>query len=74
MLGLTVLLTLLTVSTVVPSKVAGKKCLLGYKAHCSFTPVSTVICIMITGAACSYRRRKFTEQVQDVPGKGDKAG
>jgi hypothetical protein len=34
------------VRTAMPSEKASKLCLLGYKAHCSFTPISTIICII----------------------------
>jgi len=34
------------VLTATPSEKASKLCLLGYKAHCTFTPISTVICII----------------------------
>jgi len=34
------------VLTAAPSEKASKLCLLGYKAHCTFTPISTVICII----------------------------
>ncbi len=34
------------VRTALPSEKASKLCLLGYKAHCTFTPISTVICII----------------------------
>jgi len=37
---------LLGVWTVVPAP-ASKPCLLGYYAHCSWTPLSTVICFAI---------------------------
>ena len=37
------------VSTLVPVPYASKPCLLGYKAHCSFTPISTIICFAIAG-------------------------
>ena len=33
------------VLTAKPSEKARKLCLLGYQAHCSFTPISTIICI-----------------------------
>jgi hypothetical protein len=36
------------VKTVIPSSVASKPCLLGYKATCSFTPISTAICVLGT--------------------------
>ena len=32
------------ISTVIPLD-ASKDCFLGYEAHCTFTPVSTIICI-----------------------------
>jgi len=35
------------VRTALPSEKASKLCLLGYKAHCSFTPISTVICTVV---------------------------
>ena len=33
--------------TVLPDSSASKECILGYKAHCSFTPISTLILIFI---------------------------
>jgi len=36
------------VMTVVPAP-ASKPCLLGYYAHCSLTPVSTLFCLAIAG-------------------------
>ncbi len=41
-----------TVKTVTPNQNASKPCRLGYKAMCSFTPFSTVICLI--GAATTY--------------------
>jgi len=38
--------TLAAVSTVVPAP-ASRPCLLGYYAHCSYTPLSTLICLAI---------------------------
>jgi len=46
---------ILGISTLVPVP-AGKPCLLGYYAHCSFTPISTLICWAI--AAASYWQGK----------------
>jgi len=37
------------VTTVVPAS-ASKPCLLGYYAHCPWTPLSTLICLAIAGA------------------------
>lgn len=36
-----------TVITIVPDSSASKACMLGYKAHCSFTPVSTIILVIM---------------------------
>ena len=35
------------VITVIPDSSASKECKLGYKAHCSFTPISTIILIIM---------------------------
>ncbi len=40
------ILAIAAVKTVIPNADAGKPCLLGYKAACSFTPISTVILII----------------------------
>lgn len=38
-----VILSIAAVKTVIPNGDASKPCLLGYKAACSFTPISTII-------------------------------
>jgi hypothetical protein len=40
------------VKTVIPNANASKACLLGYKATCSFTPISTAICMV--GAVATF--------------------
>lgn len=52
-----VIVLLLGVSTVVPSH-ANKPCLLGYYAHCSWTPWSTLICLAIAGVLYWLGRRR----------------
>lgn len=42
-----VILSIAAVKTVIPNEKASKPCLLGYKATCSFTPISTVILIIV---------------------------
>ncbi len=59
---LTIILTLATISTLVPQASVSKNCLLGYKAHCTFTPISTLICIILAGVVCKIRKLKFTVQ------------
>jgi hypothetical protein len=41
-----VILSIAAVKTVIPNSNASKPCLLGYKATCSFTPISTAILIL----------------------------
>jgi hypothetical protein len=38
-----VILSIAAVKTAIPNEKASKPCLLGYKATCSFTPISTAI-------------------------------
>jgi hypothetical protein len=38
-----VILSIAAVKTVIPNEKASKPCLLGYRAACSFTPISTAI-------------------------------
>jgi len=48
---------ILGISTLVPAP-ASKPCFLGYYAHCSFTPISTVICLIIAGLIYWLGKRK----------------
>jgi len=41
-----VILSIAAVKTVIPNEKASKPCLLGYKAACSFAPISTAILII----------------------------
>ena len=41
-----VILSIAAVKTVIPNGEASKPCLLGYKAACSFAPISTAILIV----------------------------
>ncbi len=61
LLTLTVIFTLLAVITLIPSPNASKECLLGYKAHCSFTPIGTIICLVASGVTCILRKRLFVK-------------
>lgn len=57
----TILLTLAAMSTLVPAENASKACMLGYRAHCAFTPISTIACIVPAGIVCTIRRRVFKD-------------
>ena len=50
--------SLLAVSTLIPTGTASKVCLLGYKAHCSFSPISTVILLGLGGLHLFLHYRK----------------
>jgi len=52
-----VVAAVLRVSTLIPAP-ASKPCLLGYYAHCPFTPVSTVICWAAAGAVYRLGKKK----------------
>ncbi|MBA7591211.1 hypothetical protein ES708_33363 [subsurface metagenome] len=52
---LIVIAVLAGVSTLIPAS-ASKLCYLGYYAHCTFTPISTLIC---WGIAWGIYRRKL---------------
>jgi len=54
---LSVFSAVMGVWTVVPAP-ASKSCLLGYYAHCSFTPIGTIICLVISGAFLWIGRRR----------------
>jgi len=57
-IGIVVLIVLGAI-TLFPAAGASKPCMLGYYAHCTFTPISTVLCW--AGAVVMYfRRRKKT--------------
>jgi hypothetical protein len=42
-----IILSIAAVKTAIPNSQASKPCLLGYKATCSFTPISTAILILV---------------------------
>jgi len=48
---------LLGLWTLVPAK-ASKPCALGYYAHCSWTPWSTLICLVIAGVLYGMGKRR----------------
>jgi hypothetical protein len=69
LLALTILLALATIATAIPQPSASSASMLGYKAHCTFTPASTLLCIVATGIVCAVRKRKFIE-VAPLSGPG----
>ena len=61
LLALTVLLALGAVLTIVPISYAYRECMLGYKAHCTLTPISTILCVIMAVITYVVGKRLFTE-------------
>ena len=55
----------LAVLTLIPSAAASKACLLGYKAHCSFSPISTIILLALVGLHIYLHRKGQAKGTQD---------
>jgi len=55
----TILFTVAGIITTLPDSSASKLCHLGYNAHCTFTPFSTIICLLFAGISCFLRVRFF---------------
>jgi hypothetical protein len=56
---------LLAVWTLIPSAAASKACLLGYKAHCSFTPISTIMLLALVGLHIYLHQKDQTKDTQN---------
>jgi hypothetical protein len=57
-----VILTVLgAMLTIMPVSYAYKECMLGYKAHCTLTPISTNACVIIATITYVVMNRLFTE-------------
>lgn len=61
LLALTVLLALGAVLTIIPVSYAYTECMLGYKAHCTLTPISTILCIVAAVLTYAVGQRLRTE-------------
>lgn len=53
-----VVLILSAVKTIIPFPYVSKTCMLGYKAGCSFAPISTVILVVMTIITYVVAKRK----------------
>ena len=61
LLALAVLLAGGAVLTIMPVSYAYKDCMLGYRAHCTLTPVSTILCIVAAVITYKMAQSSFTE-------------
>ena len=57
LLIISIVFTLGGIATLLPSSAASKVSLLGYKAYCSFAPVSALSCFLLAGLVCFIRRK-----------------
>lgn len=61
LLALAILMILGAVLTIMPVSYAYKECMIGYKAHCTLTPISTILCIISAVIAFELTNRFTTE-------------
>ena len=61
LLALAILMVLGAALTIMPVSYAYKECMLGYKAHCTLTPISTISCVIIAAITYVVGQRLFTE-------------
>jgi len=59
LMTITGVFTAAAVATALPNPAAGRECLLNYRALCAFTPVSTLLLLMVAALACLVRSREF---------------
>ncbi|MFC2156352.1 hypothetical protein ACFLT9_00815 [Acidobacteriota bacterium] len=57
MLIMTIFLTAGGIITMLPTSSASKVSMLGYKAYCSFSPISALICFLLAGMVCFIRSK-----------------
>ncbi len=56
---ITIIASLGAIATLIPQAGASKPCMLGYSALCTYTPVSTIVLLLIAGFSCVYRGKKL---------------
>lgn len=52
--------------TAIPESSASKDCLLGYRAHCTFTPISTLILLALSAGLSYHIVRKYRARVMRI--------
>ncbi len=62
LLALSILWVLGALLTIMPAPMMYRECMLGYKAHCTLTPISTVTCVVLAGVTCLVQTRLFIER------------
>jgi hypothetical protein len=54
--------SVLAILTLIPTGMASKACLLGYEAHCTFTPISTLMLLALAGLHVFLHRRSLAKK------------
>ena len=60
-LVMVILMVLGAMLTIIPISYAYKECMLGYKAHCTLTPISTILCLIVAAITYVVMNRLFIE-------------
>jgi hypothetical protein len=55
---------LLAVTTLIPVQTASKPSLLGYKAHCTFSPISTIVLLALGGLHAFLHWRSVVKEAK----------
>lgn len=64
LLGLSAILTILAVITLIPRSGASWPNLLGYRSVCTFTPIATAVCALLAGIVCVIRARIVSQKTE----------
>jgi hypothetical protein len=56
---ITIVFVLSGILTLLPVGNISENNILGYMSHCSFSPVSSLICFILAGVSCIIRKAKF---------------
>lgn len=68
LVGITIISFAFAILTAIPEPSASKESLLGYKAHCSFTPISTLILLAFSGGLSYHIVKKYKDRVMRILG------
>ena len=60
----TIMYVVLAVLTVIPREAASKECLLGYKALCTFSPIGTLILLVLGGLHIFLHQKAGAQKVE----------
>jgi hypothetical protein len=59
LLVLSLLITIAGIATLIPYEGASKVNMIGYRSHCTFAPVSSILCFILGGINCRIRKKLY---------------